>query len=384
MTASQQPKTSQQSAVLLAATEQPHVKHVLFHYPKALKPYRTSFNSWGASLFAVASGFPLDSVKTRLQTYKYNGNWHCIVDTYKNEGVLGFYRGLTAPLISSSLMRSWALSIFTYSKPISNQFWSGFYDTTTCLPSSSVNTMDYVLRGFPVSFLSGSLAGISTSIASCPFELTKLGSQIELVMKRRDLELKRILAASQSHASLPAPPIEVQPLGTFQIAKRLVAHSGPLALYSGYRYQLARDIVGTGIYFGVYDSIKSGVGLHFFGTADSHPVSVAIAGGLSGAFGWIFIYPLDTIKSRYQRDVMARVLAESNSSSTTVNTSSSSSSSQQQQLKPPPNPQPKPKIKLRELFQAKMYRGLAISLLRTSILGTTMFSVYEVLMRNTD
>lgn len=68
-------------------------QYVLFHYPAVLKPYRTSFNSWFASLVAVSTGFPLDSVKTRLQTYKYKGNWHCIVDTYKNEGVLGFYRG---------------------------------------------------------------------------------------------------------------------------------------------------------------------------------------------------------------------------------------------------------------------------------------------------
>lgn len=67
--------------------------NIVFQYPAVLKPYRTNFNSIAASLIAVATGFPLDSVKTRLQTYKYNGNWHCIVDTYKNEGVIGFFRG---------------------------------------------------------------------------------------------------------------------------------------------------------------------------------------------------------------------------------------------------------------------------------------------------
>lgn len=72
---------------------------ILFEYPHALKPYRPTLNSWFASLFAVAFGFPLDSVKTRLQTYKYNGNWHCIVDTYKNEGIIGFYRGMSIKLL---------------------------------------------------------------------------------------------------------------------------------------------------------------------------------------------------------------------------------------------------------------------------------------------
>lgn len=72
---------------------------ILFTYPEPIRAYRTSINSLAASVFAVAFGFPLDSVKTRLQTYKYNGNWHCIIDTYKNEGIMGFYRGLTAPLV---------------------------------------------------------------------------------------------------------------------------------------------------------------------------------------------------------------------------------------------------------------------------------------------
>lgn len=72
---------------------------ILFTYPEPISAYRTSTNSLIASVFAVAFGFPLDSVKTRLQTYKYKGTWSCIVDTYKTEGVLGFYRGLMAPLV---------------------------------------------------------------------------------------------------------------------------------------------------------------------------------------------------------------------------------------------------------------------------------------------
>lgn len=64
-----------------------------FEVPAQIYPYRATFNSMAASLIAVSTGFPLDSVKTRLQTYNYNSNWHCVVDTYKNEGVAGFFRG---------------------------------------------------------------------------------------------------------------------------------------------------------------------------------------------------------------------------------------------------------------------------------------------------
>lgn len=85
---------------LTDGTRNPDIKHV-FAFPEPLRPYRATVNSLFASVFAVTLGFPLDSVKTRLQSYKYKGNWACIVDTYKNEGVFGFYRGLAAPLVST-------------------------------------------------------------------------------------------------------------------------------------------------------------------------------------------------------------------------------------------------------------------------------------------
>lgn len=265
-------------------------------------------------------------------------------------------------------MRSWSLSIFTYSKPHTLAFWSQIYDTVP-LPSSrelpqadlSQHTWNYVIRGFPVSWSSGAFAGITSSVLSCPFELTKLGSQIELVMKRREIELQQVLEASKSKAHVVMKPTEVKPLGTYQIAKRLVAHSGFRSLYSGYKYQLIRDAIGSGIYFGVYDSIKSGVSLYLFNTTHAHPISIAIAGALSGGASWIFIYPIDTYKSQYQRDIMSRVLSGNTNS---------------------PSPQT-PQIKFRDLFKGKMYRGLGISLVRTSILGTTMFSCYETLMEIT-
>lgn len=437
--------------------------NILFEYPQALKPYRTSLNSWFANVFAVAFGFPLDSVKTRLQTYKYNGTWHCIVDTYKNEGVMGFYRGLMAPLISSSLMRSWSMSIFTYSKPFTYGFWSHIYtppplirkadknvleateknDTAT---DTNASTVGYVMRQLPVSLSSGSLAGITTSFIASPFELTKLGSQIELVIKRRQAELDLVRMAGQSKAptivaatkvvppllqnqtttsekvstsTQPSKPVisnasvkpkpkapsidsavvvsDIKPSGTFQIARKLVRNNGWTSLYSGYRYMLVRDAIGSGVYFGVYDSIRTAISLLVYNTPEPRPLSVAIAGGLSGAFSWIVIYPLDTIKSRYQRDIMAHVfsksaLRESIESAVkrglipeNLSPSAAITAATEAGVALPKVPQypTRPKIDFKLLFNRKMYRGLGISLLRTSVLGMTMFSVYEKLMQIT-
>lgn len=40
--------------------------------------------------------FPLDSVKTRMQTYKYDNFTDCVRHTYQTEKYRGFFRGVTA------------------------------------------------------------------------------------------------------------------------------------------------------------------------------------------------------------------------------------------------------------------------------------------------
>lgn len=291
------------------------------------------------------------------------------------------------------------MSIFTYSKPYTHAFWSSFYDPPDILSydreavrqrkleadsnpaekESWASTGSYIVRQFPVSFSSGLVAGFSTSFIASPFELTKLGSQIELVIRRRALDLEMTRVSGQSTAPTIVAASKVlpknatvssdtfKPLGTFQIAKKLVQKRGWMGLYAGYRYNIVRDGIGSSLYFGVYDSIKSAVSLALFNTPESHPVAVAIAGGLSGAVSWVIIYPLDTIKSRYQRDVMAYVLAQPTPGEDGAVAS---------KLQYPKHPH----INLSKLFHRNMYRGLSISLIRTSLLGMAMFSCYEKLM----
>lgn len=303
------------------------------------------------------------------------------------------------------------MSIFTYSKPYTFAFWSLFYNPPTVVNYDKneskkremehlavpLSTLSYILRQLPVSFSSGMLAGFSTSFIASPFELTKLGSQIELVIRRRAYELEMVRNSGKSNAPTDAPhsnstgslkssskdisnsAAAIKPLGTTQIVKQLVKKSGWMSLYSGFRYMIIRDGIGSGVYFGVYDSIRSAVSLLLFNSPEPHPVSVAIAGGLSGAFSWVVVYPLDTIKSRYQRDVMTYVLSKSIADSETGHADTVKSGNSNKPLNYPKHP----KIKLSELFHKNMYRGLSISLIRTSVLGMCMFSCYEKLMQIT-
>lgn len=108
-----------------------------------VKRYRTEVSASSASVLSTISAFPLDSVKTRLQTYPYNGFLHCVKDTYQSEGVRGFFRGkeihravttptvcltvssgVTAPLASVTLVRTISFSIYQRSKYIYSD-WMG-------------------------------------------------------------------------------------------------------------------------------------------------------------------------------------------------------------------------------------------------------------------
>lgn len=60
--------------------------------------------------------FPLDSVKTRMQTYKYNNFVDCVRHTYRTENIRGFFRGVTAPLASVTLVRTISFSVYQRSK----------------------------------------------------------------------------------------------------------------------------------------------------------------------------------------------------------------------------------------------------------------------------
>ena len=65
---------------------------------------------------ANLSQFPLDSVKTRMQTYNYDNFSDCVRHTYQTERFRGFFRGVTAPMASVTLVRTISFSVYQKSK----------------------------------------------------------------------------------------------------------------------------------------------------------------------------------------------------------------------------------------------------------------------------
>lgn len=56
--------------------------------------------------------YPFDTIKVRLQSQpnhlplKYNGPWDCFRKSLKQDGFLGIYRGISAPLVGAAVETS--------------------------------------------------------------------------------------------------------------------------------------------------------------------------------------------------------------------------------------------------------------------------------------
>lgn len=200
-----------------------------------------------------------------------------------------------------------------------------------------------VLKNSPISFSAGASAGIVSCIISCPFEFAKLASQIELLAIRKK--------------SSNGVNDQVKARSTLQVAKDLIRAKGFVGLYSGVRYQFARDFIGSGVYFLAYDSFKLALS-ELAGRAPDkfHPASIALAGAMAGTFCWVVVYPLDTYKSLVQRDIVSHTFNGGNTL------------------------RPHRTFDFKSLFRRNTYRGLGISVARTSVLGMTFFSCYEMFL----
>ena len=217
-----------------------------------------------ASLISTVIGYPIDSVKTRMQTYSYPSIAACVRHTYRVEGSAGFYRGLVIPLATVTMARTTSFSIYEWSR------------------AALQSTCDWSPTSYQSTFLSGMLAGVSVSVLAAPFELTKLASQLDQLMYQR--------------------PSGSPQMSTWETARSIYRRMGPRGFYSGYTYHACRDSLGTGLFFTTYNKMKS---LLSGGQATAPPWVHAVSGGTCGIVAWTLVYPIDTLKAVTQRDLLS-------------------------------------------------------------------------------
>ncbi|RYP07895.1 hypothetical protein DL764_002261 [Monosporascus ibericus] len=192
-----------------------------------IKRYRTELSASSASVLSTLTAFPLDSVKTRLQTYPYDGFVHCVRTTYQSEGLRGFFRGVTAPLASVTLVRTISFSIYQRSKYVYSD-WMGKHFGFYPLEHVNKNGAFPNLGTIACFGAAGATAGSGITFIACPFELTKLSAQVSVLMaNQKNVDPKKQAIALSYHNK-----------GTFKTLANIVRHRGFAGMYTGLNLHL--------------------------------------------------------------------------------------------------------------------------------------------------
>lgn len=326
--------------------------HRTIRLPEVLQPYRTPTLSYVTSLVSTATTFPLDSLKTRMQSHPYNSALHCLRVTLRSEGLKGLFRGVTVPLVTSSISRSLGVSVYSYfqtpmeimiRKGLSNE---GNFDADTVGTQPSFGNMNSSKHavsaiGFSSNVLAGLISGTCVSLFASPFELIKIFQQIIMVITK-DSNTK--IDPKSLPRSITQTAIDLFKYG-----------NGPAGLYSGLRYHIMRDGICGGIFYATYDASKVVLKDNLY--SNIQWVSVPLSGIIACIVAWVTVFPIDTTKSRYQRDVARNIirvksgLEEIPIKRTTIN-----------------------------WFSKEMYRGLSPSITKAIFSTTMFFSGFEYLM----
>ncbi|PFH54273.1 hypothetical protein AMATHDRAFT_72776 [Amanita thiersii Skay4041] len=235
-----------------------------------------------ASYISTFAGYPLDSLKSRLQTTKTSITIPKLAAlVYREEGLIGFYRGLWIPLMTISFVRAASFTIYNRTKEY-------------CRDHNHLcrnRLFDVALTGG----ISGAMSGALISFGSAPFELVKVRRQLEYT-----------IAASKG-ITLIKPP------GTFEAVKDIFRTNGVAGLYTAFRLHFIRDTSGTALYFLEYDGMRHILGRNRSGEQGPTPSWLPIhaslvpffCGSVSGVTSWALIYPLDVVKTKVQQRALA-------------------------------------------------------------------------------
>ncbi|KAG5357983.1 Amino-acid transporter arg-13 [Yarrowia sp. B02] len=230
--------------------------------------------------------YPFDTVKVRLQSQsdvnpQFKGPLDCFKQTFRNEGFLGFYRGISSPIFGAAAETA---SLFV------------FYGACQRLVSRMTNTSEDKL---PMSTLlgCGAVAGALTSFILTPIELIKCQMQVQALYAKPHSSAS--VASSSHKASLHT--VAKPQMGVYELVVDNLKTSGVKGLWKGQMGTLLRETGGSAAWFGAYEYVTK-----FFKqknhTQQCTTVESLLAGAAAGMSYNLSLFPADTIKSRMQTE----------------------------------------------------------------------------------
>lgn len=116
---------------------------------------------------------------------------------------------------------------------------------------------------------------------SGPFELAKNVVQTSVLMSYR---------SQASPDAVQDPRVRSLPrLGTIQAFRKIISRHGFRGLYTGYHLHAIRDTIGTGLYFGIYETVKQIIAKEMGKPAQTPFGPPMVAGALCGTIPWLVV-----------------------------------------------------------------------------------------------
>ncbi|ESW98609.1 hypothetical protein KL918_001999 [Ogataea parapolymorpha] len=226
-----------------------------------------------AGLFEALCCHPLDTIKVRMQLFKKSiglksakppGLIKTGVNIVQNEGFFALYRGLGAVCIGIVPKMAIRFSSYEFYKSL-------FINKETGQVATSSN------------FISGVMAGVTEAVLVVnPMEVVKIRLQAQHNSLKDPLQVPKYRSAPQA-------------------ALMIVREEGLKTLYRGVSLTAARQAINQGANFTTYSFLKSF--LQDYQNAEVLPsYQTAVIGFTSGAIGPLCNNPLDTIKTRMQKE----------------------------------------------------------------------------------
>lgn len=227
-----------------------------------------------ATVVAIVAGSPLENIKTRMQSAYFRSGLDATRYTYRTEGLRGFWVGTWAPLVSLTLTRTFTFSIYRRAK---YQLDKWIESATGSSPLQHVNKMGtYPNLSTVVCFTgSGMIAGGLLAPFLTPIELLKNCSQSSVLM------------ASGTNSTSKTK--NVGRVTTMAAARQIMAERGVLGLFTGFRLHFYRDVLGTGLYFGIYETLKQSINTAYGADRVNAPGAVMFAGAACGVLSWTMV-----------------------------------------------------------------------------------------------
>jgi len=214
---------------------------------------------FGGICQAVVS-HPFDLIKSRVQNGLFPSVRTCISSTWKTEGPLAFYKGVTPPIAIA-----------------------GFYNATlfgtNTLVGQRLRAAFDVPHGAPMPLYLTALGGLLTA----PVVVAVL-NPAEVIKIR--LQMQREAGAGAAYS------------GMLDCARQVLKTDGWAILVRGYLPTLGTRAFGLPCYFTANEIARKKIRTYFPRTPDM--LNFAVSGSIGGIAFWLACYPFDLIKTRTQ------------------------------------------------------------------------------------